>query len=280
MQIIVDCGATKATWCFAENGTIAETSQTKGFNPNYNSLDDFRSIVSSQQDIPYSVDEIHFYGTGCSTEINKTKVYEVLKAFYPTQTIEVQSDIVASARALLMHESGLACILGTGSNVCQYDGKDIVKTFNSLGYVLGDEGSGFDIGKNILKAYFYNQMPDALRIEFEKEYSITRSDLINKVYNAVGPSRYVASFARFAANHLENEFVKHLCSTCFDSFIVALKSQFDAERFKSVSASGSVAFYFTGLLRERLQLQEIELDKVLQNPIDGLVEYHKKGSSF
>lgn len=280
MQIIVDCGATKATWCLAENGMVSEIIQTKGFNPNYSGADVLRAAVSSLSDYSHSVDEVFFYGTGCSTEVNKVAVNAVLKEFFPTQYIDVQSDILASARALLNHDAGLACILGTGSNACLYDGNCIVKTFNSLGYALGDEGSGFDIGKNILKAYFYNQMPDVLRIEFENEYSVTRSYVLDKVYSGAGASRYVASFVRFAANHLDDDFVKHLCSSCFDSFIAALTSQFDTVRFKRVCASGSVAYFFTDLLRERLSLHGIELGNVLQNPIDGLVGYHKKGPVF
>ena len=275
MQLIIDCGATKSSWCFAENGNIINFNETSGFNPNFNSQVDLESIITSQSNFLKSADEVYFYGTGCSTSENILLVYNTLKKYYPTSTIEVQSDMVAAARALLQHKPGLACILGTGTNACQYNGQNIEKNINSLGYVLGDEGSGYDIGKSILKAYFYNLMPQTLKTDFEDAYHLSRSELIKKVYGEPFPSRYVASFAMFAHAHIEEPFVNQLVANCFNSFIVVLKSQLDTKRFNHVCASGSVAYYFSKILSERLLANGLELGVVFKEPINNLVKYHQ-----
>ena len=189
--------------------------------------------------------------------------------------IHVTHDLMAACHAALGHEKGIACILGTGSNSCLYDGEDIVDKAVSLGYLVGDEGSGMHIGREVVRAYFYGFMPEDLRQKFEETYHLELKDFIDKVYHQPLPSRYLATFAKFAGEHQSNPFIKELVKGCFKSFIEAFVLRYDASQSLKVSFVGSVAYHFQEILKESLAEYGLTLGEVMQTPAEGLIKYYQ-----
>ena len=182
---------------------------------------------------------------------------------------------MAACHAVLGHEKGIACILGTGSNSCFYDGKDIIEKAVSLGYLVGDEGSGMHIGREVVRAYFYGFMPEDLRQKFDETYHLELKDFIDKVYHQPQPSRYLATFAKFAGEHQSNPFIKELVKGCFKAFIEAFVLRFEGAKTMKVSFVGSVAFHFQNLLRESLLEYGFAMGEVMSSPAEGLILYYQ-----
>lgn len=277
MILIIDCGSTKADWTFLESENIIERFTTNGFNPNFCDLNLLSSITleNIHQNIDIkNITNVYYYGTGCGNDININKVKSVFEAIFINAKIEVFSDILGSCRALFGNEPGIACILGTGSNACFYDGKNITKNVVSLGYMLGDEGSGCYIGKQIIHDYFYGIMPDDLHKKFNEEYNLTRDVLIEKVYKSAQPSRFLASFTKFASENIENQYIKNLISKCFDEFIELYIKPF--ESYENIGFVGSIAFYFQDILCKCIENQNLNIKEIVKSPMDGLIDYYSK----
>ena len=181
---------------------------------------------------------------------------------------------MAACHAVLGHEKGIACILGTGSNACIYDGEKLVDKAVSLGYLVGDEGSGMHIGKEVLRAYFYGFMPEDLRRQFEAKYHLELKDFIQQLYHEAQPSKYLASFAEFAGEYKAHPYVQGLVKGCFKAFVEAFILRFDECRSLKVGFVGSVAYYFNDALEETLADCGLTLGKVLKAPAEGLVRYY------
>ena len=175
MKLIIDCGSTKADWVIVKGDKTIKKFQTEGFNPNYTDKKNISSIITNEvgyKSYIQDITEIFFYGTGCGKTQNCNLIHELLKSVFDKADIFVTHDIMAACHALFGNNKGIAYILGTGSNSCYYDGDNIVEKAVSLGYIIGDDGSGSHIGKELLRAYFYKEMPDELSYIFEKEYNI------------------------------------------------------------------------------------------------------------
>ena len=247
---------------------------TKGFNPNYSDRQYFVETCHGAS-LPNEIQSIHYYGTGCGNEQNCQIIKEVFQNHFPHADIHVTHDLMAACHAVLGHEKGIACILGTGSNSCLYDGESIIEKAVSLGYLVGDEGSGMHIGREVVRAYFYGFMPEDLRQCFDETYHLELRDFIDKVYHQPQPSRYLATFAKFAGEHQSNPFIKELVKGCFKAFIEAFVLRFEHSKTMKVSFVGSVAFHFQNLLKESLLEYGFAMGEVMPSPAEGLIRYYR-----
>ena len=291
MRLIIDAGSTKMEWILMKENVVKSRFMTEGFNPNYSdrqcleniiNLVETRLIASPNNDCPVSrgdkstsLQAMHYYGTGCGNPQNCQMIKEVFQNHFPNAEIHVTHDLMAACHAVLGHEKGIACILGTGSNACVYDGEKLVDKAVSLGYLVGDEGSGMHIGKGVLRAYFYGFMPEDLRRQFEAKYHLELKDFIQHLYHEAQPSKYLASFAEFAGEYKAHPYVQGLVKGCFKAFVEAFILRFDECRSLKVGFVGSVAYYFSDVLEETLADYGLTLDKVLKAPAEGLVLYYK-----
>lgn len=274
MRLIADSGSTKTDWCVGTDTRIS----TQGINPVHQEEATIRQILADEllpelsKDIVVS--EVFFYGAGC-TDVYQEKVEKALKEILQLSddNIHVYSDLLASARALCGSEEGLVGILGTGSNSCLYDGKEIVRNIPPLGYILGDEGSGAVLGKLFLNAIFKGALSQDIKEAFLQSAGLTYSDVIQKVYRQPKANRFLASISAFIHQHLDDQNVRELVIGNFQQFIQ--KNILPYERpdlpFHSV---GSIAYYYQEELKEACRREGITLGKVLKAPMEGLIAYH------
>ena len=274
MRLIIDAGSTKMGWILMEGHEVKAHFVTKGFNPNYS---DRQCLVETCHgaSLPNEIQTIYYYGTGCGNEQNCQTIKEVFLSRFPHAEIHVTHDLMAACHAALGHESGIACILGTGSNACLYDGERITERAVSLGYLVGDEGSGKHIGSEVVRAYFYGFMPEDLRRQFDETCHLELRDFIDKVYHQPQPSRYLATFAKFAGEHQSHPFIKELVKGCFKAFIEAFVLRFERTETMKVSFVGSVAFHFQDLLKESLAEYGLVMGEVMPSPAEGLIRYYQ-----
>ena len=275
MRVIIDAGSTKMGWILMEGPKVKAHFVTKGFNPNYAPIQD---LVETCHDASLPNDNIHFiqyYGTGCGNEQNCQIIKEVFQHHFPYAEIHVTHDMMAACHAVLGHEKGIACILGTGSNSCLYDGIDIIEKAVSLGYLVGDEGSGMHIGREVVRAYFYGFMPEDLRQQFDAEYHLVLKDFIQNLYHSEQPSKYLATFAKFAGGHQAHLFIKQLVKCCFKTFVEAFVLRYSECKSLKISFIGSVAFHFKDILKETLTDYGLTLGEVMPSPAEGLIRYYQ-----
>lgn len=277
MNLIIDSGSTKMGWILLDGQEVKAHFVTKGFNPNYSDIQTFETLVETQNfaSQPNKIHSIHYYGTGCGNEQNCQLIKDVFQRHFPQAEITVTHDLMAACHALLGHEKGIACILGTGSNSCVYDGENIIERAVSLGYLVGDEGSGMHIGREVVRAYFYGFMPDDLRQSFENQYHLELKDFIDRLYHGDQPSRYLATYARFAGENQSHPFIRDLVKGCFKTFIEAFVLRFENANMMKVGFVGSVAFHFQNLLRESLASYGLAMGEVMSSPAEGLIQYYQ-----
>lgn len=276
MKLIADSGATKTTWSLLTDSG-AMTHDTAGFNPYYNGPDVLRQILEKEMNpdiMEAAISHIYYYGSGCSTEKNCGIVSNALALHFPEARIEVQHDLLAAARALLGRSEGIACILGTGSNSCAYDGEKITANVASLGYMLGDEGSGAYIGRKFLSAYLKKKLAREILDAFNNEYHYSLEDILRSVYNEGNPSSYMASFTRFLAKHEHHDDVREILHASFVEFFEESVSKYDRYKQLPVSFVGSVAFHFRHILNEAAWQAGISLGRIEQAPMEGLIRFH------
>ena len=272
--LIVDAGSTKTDWIVLGNGTVSHRITTKGFNPNYSDPKVLPEILKElPADIP-AIEAVFYYGSGCGSEANQQTVRRCLKARFKKAEISVTHDLMAVCHAALGHEKGIACILGTGANSCLYDGNDIVERAVSLGYLLGDEGSGCYIGRKLVRAYFYDLMPLELKLSFHLAYNLELNEFIKRVYHEPEASQYLAGFTKFAGEHLAHPYIQQLIKDNFSDFIQAFVLRYTDCRSLPISFVGSVAFAFQELLRESLEAEGLTMGKVMQSPAEGLIQMY------
>lgn len=274
MRLIIDGGSTKMEWILLDGVAVKGRFTTTGFNPNYS---DRQELVETCRgaSLPNDIQSIHYYGTGCGNERNCQIVKEVFQNRFPNAEIHVTHDLMAVCHAVFGREKGIACILGTGSNSCVYDGNDIVDRAISLGYLVGDEGSGMHIGRELVRSYFYGFMPEELRQQFDSTYQLELKDFIQQLYHVEQPSKYLASFAKFAGEHQDNPFIHNLVKTCFKAFVEAFVLRFEGCKEMKVSFVGSVAYHFQDVLRECLVDYGLVLGEIMQAPAEGLIRYYQ-----
>lgn len=276
--LIADSGATKTDWAFVVNGEIRKRFETKGISPIYQSQEDIAEEIK-QRVFPIMknrpIDAIYFYGSGCIPE----KVAIVRNALYqsfPIEQIEVHSDLLAAAHSLCGHTSGIACIMGTGSNSCEWDGEKVVNQIPPLGFILGDEGSGASLGKMFVSDALKNQLSEGLKEKLLEQYSLTPATIIDKVYRQPFPSRFLASLCPFILEHIDDKSIRRIVEKSFSDFLERNVMQYSFQG-KKVNFVGSIAFYFAEILQGIASKKGVEIGKIKQSPMQGLVEYYNLG---
>lgn len=273
--LIADSGATKADWCLVRGREIIQRFTSKGISPVFQTGEEMtreirENVLPSLGQVP--IRGIYFYGSGCIPK-NVPIVREVLQAVFPLETIEVHSDLIAAAHALCGREAGIACILGTGSNSCEWDGTRVVKHISPLGFILGDEGSGATLGKQLVSDALKNRLTKGLKEALLEEYGLTPSLVIDKVYRQPFPSRFLASLSPFLIKHIDDPSIHRLLHQGFSDFFERNVMQYDYQNNR-VNFVGSIAWHYEDLLKKVAAEKGIQVGKIAQSPIDGLIEYH------
>ena len=276
MILIADSGSTKTHWCIADNSTAIKHIYTKGINPFYQSEEEIRLEIQ-QYLIPkidvFSINQIYFYGAGCSFPEKKLLVHNALGYFFKDTMVEVQSDLLAAARSLFGKEEGIACILGTGSNSCFYNGTEIIDNVSPLGFILGDEGSGAVLGKTLVADCLKNQLPAELKTKFLTQYNITAAEILENVYKKPFPNRFLATYSKFLYENIDNPAIHQIVYNSFSAFVKRNLLQYKVES-TNVRCIGSVGYYFKDILMEVAKEYNITIDQVMQSPMEGLLVYH------
>ena len=278
MVLIADSGSTKTHWCLLTASGQKSEFMTEGINPFFLTQEQIRQNVADQL-LPQmgqllwvgSVRHIFFYGAGCTPEKSPV-VHDAIKAVFLHAEVEVYSDMMGAARALFGHNEGVACILGTGSNSCHYDGEKFVKNVPALGFILGDEGSGAVLGRRLVADLLKNQLSDELKEQFLQEYNLTQAEIIDRVYRQPFPNRFLASLSKFCAEHLDNAKIHDLVYYHFEDFVKRILRQYPPV---PVGFVGSIAYYYRDVLEKVLRNNHVQLATIVKSPMNGLVEYHR-----
>lgn len=280
MLLIADGGSTKTSWCQLDDAGQRVYFNTEGYNPDF--MTTSAIVASLQKNLPETlpraaVTEIYFYGAGVSSAAKAEVVAAGLRqVFASARRVEVTEDLLAAARALLGHGAGFAAILGTGTNSCLYDGQKITYNVDSLGYFLGDEGSGSYLGKRLLRDYLRGQLPDGLGEALRSEYQLgARNDILDRLYNQPLPNRFLASFAKFAYDHNNVAYCRQIVLEGFEAFFQNLVLLYPDYQRYSFNCIGSVGYNFRDALAQVAQGHGMAMGKIVRSPIDDLVEFHQ-----
>ena len=278
MILIADSGSTKTDRCVVENGQPIQQISTKGINPFFQSEEEISNEIATSllpQLKTNALDAVYFYGAGCGFPDKIAMVHRAItKHLQIKREVEVNTDMLAVAHGLCQHEAGIACIMGTGSNSCYYDGKQIVSNVSPLGFILGDEGSGAVLGKLLVGDILKNQMTPELKEKFLKQFSLTPADIIDRVYRKPFPNRFLASLSPFLAQNIDEPCIHALVLGSFKSFLKRNVMQYENFRNSKVHFIGSVAFYYKTILAEAAQEMNIQLGTIIKSPMEGLIKYH------
>lgn len=277
MKLIADSGSTKAEWCLL-GGRKKKTVFTEGMSPYFLGVQQISELVRSQL-MPslknVQVDEVYFYGTGCKNPSNVSIVKKALKEHFPIAHIEVDHDLAGAARALCGNTKGIACILGTGSNSCYFNGKRIVRNSPGLGYVLGDEGSGAYLGRKVLQYYLYDTFDEDLRARFDAKYVTNVSEILDNVYKKPLANRYLASFALFLAENRGHFMIENIIEDGLNDFFFTHLCKYGESWKHPIHFVGGVAYGFSDVLRDLGSAYEFQIGRIIRNPMEGLQEYHQ-----
>jgi glucosamine kinase len=275
-QLIADAGATKTEWCVLQNGKT-KTILTAGISPYFLNTGQITELLQKEL-IPklkkFDIDVIHYYGTGCFNPENKKIVKKSLQTLFKGKKINVTHDVEGAAKGACVHNKGIACILGTGSSSCYYDGKKITNNRPGLGYVLGDEGSGAYLGRKVIQYYLYNTFDEDLRARFDAAYVTNKTEILENVYKKPLANRYLATFAKFLAENRGHYMIENIIEDGLNDFFFTHLCKFNEAWKYPINFVGGVSFGFRDILKELCGVYNFELGRVLQKPMIGLVEYH------
>ena len=277
IQLIADSGSTKCEWCLINNGK-KKTILTQGISPYF--LDTTQIIELLQKELlpklkNVEISNIYFYGTGLSNVNNVKIVNAALKKLFKGAKIEINHDLLAAARALCGNNKGIACILGTGSNSCYFNGKKIVKNSPGLGYVLGDEGSGAYLGKKVLQYYLYQTFDEDLLSRFEKQFNTNKTEILDAVYKKPLANRYLATFNNFLVDNRGHYMVENIIEDALNDFFFTHLPKYTESWTLPINFVGSVAHGYKDVLKELCNVYELELGIILKKPMEGLINFHK-----
>lgn len=278
MILITDSGSTKADWILGDNGKVVNQFNTIGFNPYFFDEKGIADELKKNNDllsISKDVDKIYFFGAGCSSKERNEIVRKGLQQIFPDADIHVNHDVMASAIATCGDQPGIACIIGTGSNSCYYDGKDVKPNNYGLGYILGDEASGSYLGKLLITHYLYGILPEDLTNEFNKVYGVTGKDtVINHVYKQPGANVWLSSFANFLTDRNEHPWVREKVRNAFDLFLDLFVCSYPDYQQMTVHFIGSIAWFFKDILKEATIAKNVKTGKIIRKPIHDLAEFY------
>jgi N-acetylglucosamine kinase-like BadF-type ATPase len=278
MIIIADGGSTKTNWCLVTEEGKKVYFNTEGYNPYFSST--AYIVQSLMENLPTDLEkseitEVNYYGAGCSTDDMRNIVAEAMKAVFTKARVYIGHDLLAAARALLGTNEGFAAILGTGTNTCIYNGKEVVSNIDSGAYILGDEGSGCYIGKKLLVDYLRGYMPEAVRALFWDTFKLTPDDVNEQVYTQPRANRFCASFSKFVYdNNVHIEYSRNLVRTSFEDFFRNLVTHYPDYQRYTFNCIGSVGYNFRNVLEEVVAENGMVVGNIIRSPIDNLVKYH------
>ena len=284
MFLIVDSGSTKCDWISVdENGKqLLEKIRTKGLNPAILAEKKLHKIISKSEPLmahKEDVKHIFFYGAGCGTEKPRLQLKAVLESIFKNAIVDVYEDTLAAIRATINHdkEAAVVCIMGTGSNCSYYDGNSLHQRVDSLGYTIMDDASGNFFGRQLLRDFYFNHMPENLRVSFNEKYNLEADFIKYNLYKQPNPNAYLASFAEFMFLNKDSEYVKTLIKTGFRLFATNMIMQFKEEiKTVPVHFAGSIAFFSEDEIRTVADELNFKVGNFVRRPIEGLVDYHIK----
>jgi glucosamine kinase len=277
MFVVADMGSTKTDWSFVDEKKKTSL-KTQGFNPYFYSTENIKQILKDAFDnknLPLTeVEKLYFYGSGCSTDEKCAIIKNALIDFFPNTEIFITHDLLGSARALCGRNQGVACILGTGSNSCLYDGENIIDNVPSLGFLLGDEGGGSDIGRELIKYYNYGELPMELEEQFEEEFKMNRKLLLKEVYETKHPNVYCAGYSKFVADNKANPVMQQLITERLDEFFKRHVIKYEDYKNLPINFIGSTAYYYSDILRKVAIKYGTRVGVIVQNPMEKLIAFH------
>lgn len=275
MKLIAESGSTRTEWALIENNHLIQRVFTEGLNPFFQTRREISRSV--RLGLPESffkkkIEQVYFYGAGCTSNEKKNILGASLVAQFKTP-IQVESDLLAAARGLFKDEAGIACILGTGSNSCFYDGKIIAKNVKAAGYILGDEGSGAVLGKIFLSDALKGLAPKDITNDFYEKFRINANDVMESVYNRPFPNRFLATISYFLADYLDNDYVYSMLTENLRSFFTRSVCQYDYKNYP-IRFVGSVAYSYSEVLCDIANEFDVKLEVIEETPMSGLIEFH------
>ncbi|HCW07846.1 MAG TPA: N-acetylglucosamine kinase [Cytophagales bacterium] len=278
MIIIADSGGSKIDWRFLTNDGRATALNSAGYNPYYQPIDHLQELISKfvNQLPKEEVTHIFYYGTGVSSDKNVEVITGVVATFFPKAKIEVSWDLLAAARSLCGNKPGIACILGTGSNSCLYDGEKIIGNVANLGWILADEGSGTFLGKRLVFDFFRKEMPVEVALKFQAEFRWSREEVLERVYQKEKPSAFLASFAKFISKNIDQPYCYQLAYQSLGKFLKNNVMKYEGFEKIDVHFTGSISFHFRDVLIQLGKDMNIKIKNISEGPIEGLTSFHKK----
>ncbi|MCE3281154.1 MAG: hypothetical protein K0S44_3345 [Bacteroidetes bacterium] len=282
MILIADSGSTKTDWRLIDRNNKEYKFNTVGFNPFFQDstmiANELNQLLGPEvSNITQTTNEelsIYFYGAGCSSNEKCNIVKAALTNVFPKAIVEVDHDLLAAARSLLGKKEGIAAILGTGSNSCHFNGEQIISNVASLGYILGDEGSGAFIGKHFIQDYLNKDLPENIAAHFYETYNLSKENILDAVYKQPMPSRFLASFSKFINQHKNENYFVDLIEYNFEQFFRKHICKYEKHRELELSCVGSVAFYYSDILRSVAERKNVTIGKIIESPITDLTSYH------
>lgn len=277
MILIADSGSTKVDWSVVEKGKLVKQAKTKGINPFFQTEEEISNEIETTLILQLDTqdfDAVYFYGAGCTFDKVEIVKRAIKKNINVHNEIEVSTDMLAAARGLCGYLPGIACIMGTGSNSCYYDGRKIVDNVSPLGFILGDEGSGAVLGKLFVSDLLKNQLTPGLKEAFLEKYNLTVADIIDRVYRRPFPNRFLSTFSPFISEHIGDPTVHSLVMNSFKAFLRRNVMQYGKWDKLPIHFVGSVAFNYQDILIEAVEEMGMKPGKIIQSPMDGLIKYH------
>lgn len=274
--LVADSGSTKTDWAFISNNTFKQY-KTEGLNPRYYSLDSIKRVVEEELQPKINstpISHILFYGAGCDSKAKKNDIKGIFNTAFPSAKTEIFEDLMGAARASCLDKPGIACILGTGSNSCLYDGTQIVQQIPSLGFILGDEGSAGFFGKQLINRYYRDEIPNDLKSKLEQQYDMNIDKIFDGIYNHDQMSRFVASYSSFLGNHSDHPFVQDMLRDGFENFITRIVLKYRDARSYDINFVGSLGCAYQAMLKGLLAKHQLTSGVFIKSPMKRLVKFH------
>lgn len=276
MILIADSGSTKTHWKYIDGTHIGEVF-TNGVNPFYIGTEQITQMLHNElvPSLPvHDITQVHFYGSGVSQHDKIAIVTDSLKAVFPAAELHVGHDLLAAARGACGVQPGIVCIMGTGSNSCLFDGHDITDNIPSLGFFLGDEASGAVMGKALVSAYFYRELPNDLYQMLEQSFNMDKAHVLNTVYHAERPNQEVARYARFYHDNMQHPFLQSMMRDLFTDFFRKSILKYEGHKQLPIHFVGSIAFVHQELIKQILTDMGLKPGNFFKEPMQGLIAYH------
>lgn len=275
--LIADSGATKSEWCLVKDNGRKKTVAMQGISPYFLNSVQVQTLLQNEL-VPslrkYEISHIYYYGTGCMDPQNAKMIGGAIRKVFPAARVAVDHDLSGAAKALCGHGKGIACILGTGSNSCYFDGRKIVKNSPGIGYILGDEGSGAHLGKKVIQYYLYGTFDDELRYKFEDKYRTSSVEILENVYRKPLANRYLAGFSLFLAENRGHYMIENIVEDGLNDFFFNHLCKYSQSWKMPIHFVGGVAWGFKDVIKDLAHVYEFELGKILKTPMEGLIDYH------